>query len=183
MRTVCARRCTARPERRSAALRCGAVSPREKKLRVSGIELDEARRRLFAALSEGARQAPGPQRGRLSRDAAHRPRAAPARDQLSFQTAAQMTPELAALCPECVYVPLESLRKIRRSPMRSAKTARRSSPRSPPLRSAKRRRASRALSCKGARERRHAGAHRKSRSRDDGGTGGFPASAATLISP
>lgn len=150
-----------------------AVS-RGEKLRVSGIELDEARRRLLYKLSEERAKLPDRKEG----DFPETPRIAPAPHlpaiNFSFQTAAQMTPELAALCPECVYVPLELLARLRRSPMRSAKTARRSSPRSPPLRSAKRKRASCARLLQRCMRAALTGAHRKSRSRDDGGTGGFP---------
>ena len=92
--------------------RCTEVrvqSPAGEKLRVSGIELDEARRRLLYKLSEERAKLPDRKEG----DFPETPRIAPAPHlpaiNFSFQTAAQMTPELAALCPECVYVPLELL--------------------------------------------------------------------------
>jgi len=92
--------------------RCTEVrvqSPAGEKLRVSGIELDEARRRLLYKLSEERAKFPDRKEG----DFPETPRIAPAPHlpaiNFSFQTAAQMTPELAALCPECVYVPLELL--------------------------------------------------------------------------
>ena len=92
--------------------RCTEVrvqSPAGEKLRVSGIELDEARRRLLYKLSEERAKIPDRKEG----DFPETPRIAPAPHlpaiNFSFQTAAQMTPELAALCPECVYVPLELL--------------------------------------------------------------------------
>ena len=92
--------------------RCTEVrvqSPEGKKLRVSGIELDEARRRLLYKLSEERSKLPDRKEGEFPEPA--RPAAAPHLPAInfSFQTAAQMTPEMAALCPECVYVPLELL--------------------------------------------------------------------------
>ena len=92
--------------------RCTEVrvqSPEGKKLRVSGIELDEARRRLLYKLSEERSKLPDRKEGDFPEPA--RPAAAPHLPAInfSFQTAAQMTPEMAALCPECVYVPLELL--------------------------------------------------------------------------
>ena len=92
--------------------RCTEVrvqAPAGEKLRVSGIELDEARRRLLYKLSEERAKLPDRREG----DFPEPPRVVPAPHlpaiNFSFQTAAQMTPELAALCPECVYVPLELL--------------------------------------------------------------------------
>lgn len=92
--------------------RCTEVrvqAPEGETLRLSGIELDEARRRLLYKLSEERAGLPERREG----DFPEPPRIAPAPHlpaiNFSFQTAAQMTPELAALCPECVYVPLELL--------------------------------------------------------------------------
>lgn len=92
--------------------RCTEVrvqAPEGETLRLSGIELDEARRRLLYKLSEERAGLPE----RWEGDFPEPPRIAPAPHlpaiNFSFQTAAQMTPELAALCPECVYVPLELL--------------------------------------------------------------------------
>ena len=92
--------------------RCTEVrvqAPEGQKLRVSGIELDEARRRLLYKLSEERATLPNRKEGEFP-EPPH-PAAAPRLPAInfSFQTAAQMTPELAALCPECVYVPLEVL--------------------------------------------------------------------------
>ena len=92
--------------------RCTEVrvkAPEGKKLRVSGIELDEARRRLLYKLSEERARLPDRKEG----DFPDPPRSAAAPRlpaiNFSFQTAAQMTADMAALCPECVYVPLELL--------------------------------------------------------------------------
>ena len=92
--------------------RCDGVrvqSPEGEKLRMQSIELDEARRRLLYKLSEERAKLPERKEGTFpddvrSKEAPHLPAI-----NFSFQSAAQMTPELAALRPECVYVPLELL--------------------------------------------------------------------------
>ena len=78
-------------------------------LRVNGLELDEARRRLLYILSEERSQVPPREEGLFPSEpfgAAHP--VVPAIN-FSVQTADQLTPELAALRPACVYVPLEVL--------------------------------------------------------------------------
>lgn len=92
--------------------RCEEVrvkAPEGEKLRISGIELDEARRRLLYKLSEERAKLPERREGVFPE--AVRPAMAPHLPAInfSFQTAAQMTLELAELRPECVYVPLELL--------------------------------------------------------------------------
>ena len=90
--------------------RCEAVETAlGEDLRVNGVELDEARRRLLYALSEERSKVPDREEGIFPAepfDAAH-----PALPVINFavQTAEQLTPELAALRPTCVYVPLEVL--------------------------------------------------------------------------
>ena len=78
-------------------------------LRVNGVELDEARRRLLYALSEERARVPAREEGLFPAEPFAA--AAPALPVINFsvQTAEQLTPELAALRPDCVYVPLEVL--------------------------------------------------------------------------
>jgi putative protease len=78
-------------------------------LRVSGLELDAARRRLLYALSEERAQPPQRKEGLFPAEpfsAAH-----PVVPGINFavQSADQLTPQLAELRPGCVYVPLEIL--------------------------------------------------------------------------
>ena len=78
-------------------------------LLVSALELDAARRRLLYALSEERGRPPEKDEGGFPAEplsAAH-----PVVPGINFavQSAAQLTPELAALRPGCVYVPLEVL--------------------------------------------------------------------------
>ncbi len=90
--------------------RCDAVDSEVKEgLRVSGIELDAARRRLLYALSEERARRPERKESLFPPEpfsAAH-----PVVPGINFsvQSAEQLTPELAALRPGCVYVPLEVL--------------------------------------------------------------------------
>ena len=78
-------------------------------LRVSSIELDEARRRLLYKLSE--ERAAVPRRKEGAYPDAPRPASMPTLPVMIFsvQTAEQLTPALAELSPACVYVPLEVL--------------------------------------------------------------------------
>ena len=78
-------------------------------LRVSGIELDEARRRLLYALSEERAKVPDRAEGLFPPEPF--PGAHPMLPGITFSvlTAEQCTPELASLRPACVYVPLDVL--------------------------------------------------------------------------
>ena len=78
-------------------------------LRVNGVELDEARRRLLYILSEERAKVPAREEGLFPPEpfsAAH-----PVVPVINFavQTAEQLTSELAVLRPACIYVPLEVL--------------------------------------------------------------------------
>ena len=78
-------------------------------LRVSGIELDEARRRLLYALSEQRAAVPAREEGLFPAEPFRSvPTVVPAIN-FSVQNAEQLTPELAALRPATLYVPLEVL--------------------------------------------------------------------------
>jgi len=78
-------------------------------LRVDGIALDEARRRLLYALSEERSRVPERKEGPFPPPPI--PASHPQVPVVNFaiQTAEQLTPELAALLPDTVYVPLEVL--------------------------------------------------------------------------
>ena len=78
-------------------------------LRVQGVELDEARRRLLYALSEARAKVPGREEGLFPTEPFSAPHPVVPAINFSVQTADQLTPELAALRPACVYVPLEVL--------------------------------------------------------------------------
>ena len=78
-------------------------------LRVSGIELDSARRRLLYRLSEERSKAPERKEGIFPPEPGDKSHPRLPVVNFSFQSAAQMTPEMAALRPACVYVPVELL--------------------------------------------------------------------------
>ncbi|MBQ3276067.1 MAG: DUF3656 domain-containing protein [Oscillospiraceae bacterium] len=81
----------------------------EADLRVSGIELDAARRRLLYKLSEERSRAPERKEGVFPPEPGNKSYARLPVVNFAFQTAAQMTPEMAALRPACVYAPAELL--------------------------------------------------------------------------
>ena len=78
-------------------------------LRVSGIELDEARRRLLYALSEQRAAVPAREEGLFPAEPFRSVPAVVPAINFSVQNAEQLTPELAALRPAALYVPLEVL--------------------------------------------------------------------------
>ena len=78
-------------------------------LRVNGIELDEARRRLLYTLSEERSKVPSREEGPFPAEPFAAPHPVVPAINFAVHTAAQLTPELAALHPACVYVPLEVL--------------------------------------------------------------------------
>ena len=78
-------------------------------LRVSGIELDEARRRLLYALSEQRAMVVPREEGLFPAEPFSAPASPIPAINFSVQTAEQLTPELAAFRPACIYVPLEVL--------------------------------------------------------------------------
>ena len=78
-------------------------------LRVSGIELDEARRRLLYALSEERAKVPDREEGLFPPDPFPASHPVVPAVNFSVQTVDQLTPELAAMRPACVYIPLEVL--------------------------------------------------------------------------
>ena len=83
--------------------------PEGERYRVHSLELDEVRRRLLYKLSEERAKLPERKEGTFpdAVKSAEAPRI-PAIN-FSFQTAAQLTPEMAELHPACVYVPIELL--------------------------------------------------------------------------
>lgn len=90
--------------------RCeGVESVLDEEVRTSGVELDAARRRLLYMLSEERAKAPERKEGIYP--SAPFPASRPIVPVMTYavQTAGQLTPELAALRPACVYVPLEIL--------------------------------------------------------------------------
>ncbi len=90
--------------------RCDAVDSEVMEgLRVSGIELDAARRRLLYALSEERAQPPERKEGPFPAEPFSANHPVVPLINFSVQSAEQLTPELAALRPGCVYVPLEVL--------------------------------------------------------------------------
>ena len=78
-------------------------------LRVSSIELDAARRRLLYKLSEERSKAPERKEGIFPPEPGNKSYSRLPVVNFAFQTAAQMTPEMAALRPACVYAPAELL--------------------------------------------------------------------------
>ena len=78
-------------------------------LRVSGIELDAARRRLLYKLSEERARPPEWKEGTFPAEPRTRSFSALPVVNFAFQSAGQMTAEMAALRPACVYAPLELL--------------------------------------------------------------------------
>ena len=76
-------------------------------LRVSALELDAARRRLLYKLSEERSQPPKRKEGVYPAEPFPASRPVLPVINFAFRTAEQMLPELAALRPGCVYVPLE----------------------------------------------------------------------------
>lgn len=90
--------------------RCEDVeSVTDETLRVSGIELDAARRRLLYKLSEERAKPPERKEGSFPDEPADAAVGRLPVVNFAFQTGEQMLPELAALRPGCVYVPLEIL--------------------------------------------------------------------------
>ena len=78
-------------------------------LRVSGVELDAARRRLLYKLSEERAAAPKRKEGEFPAQPEDRDYFRFPVMNFAFQNAGQMTAGMAALKPECVYAPLELL--------------------------------------------------------------------------
>ena len=78
-------------------------------LRIDGIALDEARRRLLYALSEERSKVPERKEGPFLRVPANKVQPGLPVVNFSVQTADQLTQELAELQPDTVYVPLEVL--------------------------------------------------------------------------
>ena len=78
-------------------------------LRIDGIALDEARRRLLYALSEERSKVPQRKEGPFLREPVSKVQTGLPVVNFAVQTAEQLTEELAALQPETVYVPLEVL--------------------------------------------------------------------------
>ena len=78
-------------------------------LRVSGIELDAARRRLLYKLSEERARPPEWKEGTFPAEPGTRSFSALPVVNFAFQSAGQMTAEMAALRPACVYAPRELL--------------------------------------------------------------------------
>lgn len=78
-------------------------------LSVNSGELDAARRSLLYKLSEERARPPERKEGQFPPDPAMQVYPTLPAVNFSFQTAAQMTPEMAAFRPRCVYAPLELL--------------------------------------------------------------------------
>ena len=78
-------------------------------LRASGIELDAARRRLLYKLSEERSRPPERKEGVFPPEPGNKSYSQLPVVNFAFQTAAQMTPEMAAFHPACVYAPVELL--------------------------------------------------------------------------
>ena len=78
-------------------------------LRADGIAMDEARRRLLYALSEERSKVPLRKEGLFPPEPVGASHPQVPVVNFSIQTADQLTPELAALLPDTVYVPLEVL--------------------------------------------------------------------------
>lgn len=90
--------------------RCDAVDSEVMEgLRISGLELDAARRRLLYALSEERARRAERKEGPFPTEPFSAPHPVVPFINFAVQTAEQLTPELAALRPGCVYVPLEVL--------------------------------------------------------------------------
>ena len=81
----------------------------EEALLVSAYELDAARRRLLYALSEERGRPPEKDEGGFPPEPFSAPHPVVPGINFAVQSAAQLTPALAALRPGCVYVPLELL--------------------------------------------------------------------------
>ncbi len=78
-------------------------------LHIDAIALDEARRRLLYSLSEERSKVPDRKEGPFPRDPVSKVQTSLPVVNFAVQTADQLTPELAALQPDTVYVPLEVL--------------------------------------------------------------------------
>lgn len=87
----------------------GVESVVKEGLRASSLELDAARRRLLYKLSEERAKPPQRKEGVFPAQPTDKEFDRLPMMNFSFQTAAQMTPELAALRPAVVYAPLELL--------------------------------------------------------------------------